>query len=170
MVARVVEIRGTLVGQKEIERNLRNLTEKVARKVIRKGLNAAAGVVQKRIKRGAPRRHGSLRRSIVKKVLTSKDKNTLTAVIGVDLLRTEFVVDNGRPLKQVPANYMHLVNWGHVIRRKKDGPIVGFVHGTKFVEKWVTVINTTLRKFRTKLWQELIREIRKKRIQKSVGD
>ncbi len=66
----LVEIR--IEGAKQLERKLIKLPNKIGKKVITKSLRKGAAIVRKRTKSLAPRRTGTLRKSIITRVATSR--------------------------------------------------------------------------------------------------
>jgi hypothetical protein len=71
-----------LAGAKELERKLRTLGDRVQRKVLRQAVNAAATPVVKSVKQKAKKQSGLLKKSLGKKIVTNKKRQSVTAVIG----------------------------------------------------------------------------------------
>ena len=86
------------------------LTGKPARRVLRKAINAGANQVVRRAKALVPVESGTLKRSIGKKVGTSRDKSHVYAVIGPREDQKYVTFIDGK--KRDPANYVHLVELG----------------------------------------------------------
>ena len=100
----------TLTGDKHLAKLLTGLGDKVARKVTRQAVTTAANPVLKAARAKAPKRTGLLAKSLGKKVKTSKDKQTVTALVGPrrDVVGTF----EGKPYK--PSRIAHLVENGKI--------------------------------------------------------
>jgi len=105
-------------GLDEINKKLKNLDDKVARKIIKKGINDGTKIVLKEMKSLVPIRTGLLRKSLGRKVKAYRKSKLILGLIGP---RMGFVrVINGK--KVDPTNYAHLVEFGH--GRVKPKPFV----------------------------------------------
>lgn len=69
-------------GFAELVANLRDLAPNVQRSVLRPAARAGTKAPRQRLKRTAPRRSGALRKAIISKVSTSKDKMRVTGTVG----------------------------------------------------------------------------------------
>lgn len=99
-----------LKGDKALERTLRTLGERVQRKIVRSSVNAAATPVLKAARSNVTTESGLLKQSLAKKVNTSKDKQSITAIIGPRRdVKGEY---DGKTRK--PSRYAHLVEKGFI--------------------------------------------------------
>lgn len=73
-------LRAEVTNERIVLQSLDNVEKKVRKKLVRKGTVAAAKIVQKEVKRLAPRTNGFLQRSI--KVVTSAKQGIVTSRIG----------------------------------------------------------------------------------------
>lgn len=97
-------------GLKELQRKLATLPERVQRKVMRPAVNAGATPVLKAARQKAKKRTGLLKKSLGKKVVTNKKRQTVSAIVGP---RKGVQADvNGRPYK--PSRTAHLVEKGFI--------------------------------------------------------
>src|SRR4051812_20572613 len=110
-----------LKGDKQLERLLRGLGDRVQRKVLRAAVSAGATPVVKTAKARARKRSGLLKKSLGKKVVTNKRTQSATAIVGA---RKSVTGPNG----ERPARYLHLVEKGHI------GPGGQYVPGQPFLE------------------------------------
>lgn len=96
-----------LQGFKECESKLKRLKDvKRLKKIFRKGINAAAAVVVKSVRKAWPRDTGLSAKSVTKKIV--KTRSGYMAVIGID--KSAVGVSRGR--KHVPKNIDHLIELG----------------------------------------------------------
>lgn len=105
--------RSGIDGLDDLTKGLKTLGGKVERKVLRQAVNASATPVLKSAKQHVAEDSedtGALGRSLIKKVQTSKDKQTVTAIVGPSR-DAEEIVDE--VLKR-PARYAHLVENGWI--------------------------------------------------------
>ena len=100
-----------LIGDKKLVRKLAELEKKAAKKIAKKVVRAGATVMKKSIKRHVPVDEGLLKKSIAAKIIRAG------AILGASKDYSE----GG----EVPANYVHLVEYGHV---KADGTVVQGKH------------------------------------------
>jgi HK97 gp10 family phage protein len=101
----------------ELLARLAGLDRKVARKALRKGLTEATRVVMWDARALVPKRTGTLRKSIGRKVWTKRGGAVIAGIIGP---RKGFrVLVRGRPVN--PVRYAHLVEFGRraVVAKKK---------------------------------------------------
>ena len=101
-----------LIGDKKLIRKLNQLEKKVVKRIDKKVLRAGAAVYKRVIKKLVPVDEGHAKKSIDYK-LTGKSG----AVIGA---RADYRADD-----DVPANYIHLIEYGHVA---PDGTVVPGSH------------------------------------------
>ncbi|MGC4031478.1 MAG: HK97 gp10 family phage protein [Tepidisphaeraceae bacterium] len=113
----------TLTGDKQLAKLLSGLGDKVARKVTRQAVNAAANPVLKAARAKVVKRSGLLANSLGKKVSTSKDKQTVTARVGPRRDVTGTV--DGK--KYRPARIAHLVEHGHLTASGTHTPAQPFL-------------------------------------------
>ena len=99
-----------LTGDKELEKALRSLGPKIAKKVLRQAVSAAATPVVKSAKANVTERSGLLKKSLGKKVRVNKNRGTASARVGArSNVQGEF---EGKP--HVPWRVAHLVELGHI--------------------------------------------------------
>lgn len=113
----------TLKGDKELARLLNGIGEKVARKALRSAVSAGATPVVKAAKQKAAKRSGLLKRSLGKKVVANRHRQSATAIVGARKSVTGTV--NGKPYK--PSRIAHLVEKPHI------GPDGQYVPGRPFL-------------------------------------
>lgn len=100
----------SLTGDKELEKALRSLGPRVAKKVLRQAISAAASPVVKSAKANVTERSGLLKKSLGKKVRANKRRGTASARVGA---RTNVKGEvDGKP--HVPWRIAHLVELGHI--------------------------------------------------------
>ena len=96
-------------GDKKLIKQLKRLgSVKVAKRVLRKAVNAASQEVVKAVRRNAPVDTGTYKIAATKKVVGS-DFN-YTGIIGADAKAKGPVVDGAT---RIPANYDHLIEYGY---------------------------------------------------------
>src|SRR5262249_53382629 len=106
MPANDVSIR---MDDRKLQRLLRDLPDRIERKVLRQATGPATTPILKPAKRLCPRGDtGLLRKSLIKKLVTYKARNTVVGIIGSN--RATASVINGKRYR--PANYIHLVEHG----------------------------------------------------------
>lgn len=98
------------VGDKALERTLRTLGDRVQRKIVRSAVNAAATPVLKAARANVTTESGLLKKSLAKKVGTSKDKTSVTAIVGP---RRDVQGEYEGEMRK-PSRYAHLVEKGFI--------------------------------------------------------
>lgn len=99
-----------LRGDHELKHLFDELPKRIKRKALRKAVDAAAAPIQKQAKKRVRKRHGFLKKGIKRKLKTYKNTGNVVAIIGVDRNATG---TNPQGRREVPANYMHLIESGH---------------------------------------------------------
>src|SRR4051812_47249427 len=99
-----------LFGDKQLERVFKTLGERVQRKVLRSAVSVAATPVVKAAKQNANKESGLLKKSLGKKIVTNKQKQSVTAVIGP----RRDVSGTYKGKRRKPSRYAHLVEKGHI--------------------------------------------------------
>lgn len=117
----------TTKGFEEIERALTKLPDKVARKVIIKGVRAGARVALKDIRRAAPTR--GTRKALKSKVRRARNAPIVTAVIGPST-SPQF----NAPTITRPA-LVSIQEFGTIRRVTAAGAFRGEIKGTGFMER-----------------------------------
>lgn len=120
-------------GFDEISALLKELPAAMRADVLEGALVKASRPIQRAMSAKAPRRTGALKRSIAVKGISSKAKGTAAALIGPD--RNYY--QGGKRLKKgadrrgadKPANYAHLVEFGHYSGTSSEG-FGAFAKGT----------------------------------------
>lgn len=100
----MIHVGGYVTGDKEITAHLEALDKSFARRIIRKGVRKGIQIGAKMAKPYAPKKSGTLRKSIGSKVSKAKGGTRVAGVVGA---RYGFE-KNG----QDPTKYQHLVNRG----------------------------------------------------------
>jgi HK97 gp10 family phage protein len=115
--------RMTLTGDKQLEKALRSLGPRVAKKVLRGAVNAAATPVLKTARAKVSEESGLLKKSLGKKVRLNKRTGTASARVGArNTIQGEH---DGKP--RVPWRYAHLVELGHVDENGRHVPAHPFL-------------------------------------------
>ncbi|MGE5611150.1 MAG: HK97 gp10 family phage protein [Bacillota bacterium] len=113
-----------ILGQKQLERLLMTLPDRVQRKATRSAVNRAATPIVKAARAGAQKQSGLLKKAINKKIKTYPAKQTVMAIIGPRRdVRGEY-----KGKRRVPANYAHLAESGHI-----DVKTGRFIPGSHFL-------------------------------------
>lgn len=99
-----------LTGDKQLEKALRSLGPKIAKKVLRQAISAAATPVVKSAKANVTERTGLLKKSLGKKVKVNKRRGTASARVGARS-NVQGEVDGKA---HIPAKIAHLVELGHI--------------------------------------------------------
>jgi HK97 gp10 family phage protein len=99
-----------ITGDKALAALLGQLPDRVARKVLKSAVNAAANPVLKSARRRVRKRTGLLKKSLGKKTVTNKKTDSATAIVG-PRQDVQGVV-NGKPYR--PARIAHLVEKGFI--------------------------------------------------------
>jgi HK97 gp10 family phage protein len=155
-----------LDGDERLNRALKQLPEKVQKRVQRKAVNAALAPIRKAMRANAPRVTQTLKKSIRSKVVTYRQ-----ATFGIAGAANKVIVVRGR--KYNAANYAHLVEYGtrpHAIwsvwipEREEFIPIVHHpgTPANPFMRKsWEGKQRTAFQEFVDKAWKELTIEAHK---------
>jgi HK97 gp10 family phage protein len=117
-MARSVYIREPLTGMAEISAALQGIPEAVKTRIMSTALRAAARPLVVSARAYAPRRTGALRRSISSVIRKYRQGQIAVAVVGPDkgYYNEGKRAKKGQRGKDRPANYAHLVEFGHVIK------------------------------------------------------
>lgn len=118
--------RSGIGGFDDLMKGLKTLGGKVERKVLRQAVNASATPVLNTARQHVEEQSedtGALGRSLIKKVKTSRDKQTVTAIVGPST-DAEEIIDG--ELKR-PARYAHLVENGHIDENGNHVPAQPFL-------------------------------------------
>jgi HK97 gp10 family phage protein len=99
-----------LFGSKELQRTFNTLGERVQRSVLRSAVSVASTPISRAAKANAPRESGLLKKSLGKKVVTNKEKQSVSAIIGPR--RNVSGMHKGKLRK--PSRYAHLVEKGFI--------------------------------------------------------
>lgn len=112
-----LRINATFSGAKEAERSLKRLKRGAANKIARRALSKSSTVVLKAVKDNVPRREGLLKKSLGRKVFTTKTKGRTMALVGP---RMGFkIFKDGKPID--PVKYAHIVEFGRkavIVKRR----------------------------------------------------
>lgn len=120
-----------VIGAKEVERKLKELEPKLAKKVLKRGLRAGAKIVRKAAQSKAPIKTGGIKKGI--KVRAGKTKKGFISIrVGV-----------GNQWFTGPNFYAAFVEFGHKVGRRlskaKDAALhdtrKGYVEGQHFIEE-----------------------------------
>ena len=113
----------SLTGDRDLERNLRTLGARLAKKVLKQAVNAAATPVLKTARAKVSRESGLLAKALAKKTRMNSRRGTASARVGAKTgVQGEF---DGKT--RVPANYAHLVELGHVDENGQHVPAKPFL-------------------------------------------
>jgi HK97 gp10 family phage protein len=96
------------VDDRKVRRMLKELPDRIERKVLRQAIGPATTPAVKAAKRLAPRDSGLLKKSIAKKIKTYKKTNTAVSIVGPKKDVVEVI--NGKNKR--PSKYAHLVEGG----------------------------------------------------------
>ena len=99
-----------LFGDKALKRTFEQLGERVQRKVLRAAVTAAATPVSKAAKANAAKESGLLKKSLGRKIVTNKKRQSVTAIVGPR--RGVSAQYKGKLRK--PSRYAHLVEKGFI--------------------------------------------------------
>lgn len=129
----------------ELSRALNLIPAAMRADILAPAVGAAAEPIKSAMRRLAPKDTGALEASIDKKVISDAHKGTAAALVGPDrnYYRGGKALGKGDDRRGAarPANYAHLVEFGHVAvapikktsRRKKTALEVGFVPPRPFI-------------------------------------
>ena len=163
-----------LIGLPELRVKLRALPGNVQKRIMRPAVNFALTPMNAKAKRNCPVDTGILKSSIGKKIKQYVNSGTTWGAIGV---RKGFAVNVGKAggtirigKKDVfvaeshnPRAYVHLVEFGHVLRRKKKGPTVGYVKGSRFLTRaYEATKDEALRRLAVKIEKGIAKEATRK--------
>lgn len=113
-----------LEGDKALERKLRTLGERVQRRVLRSAVSAAATPTLKSARQKAKKQSGLLKKSLGKKIVTNKKRQSVTAIVGA---RKEVQgAHQGKPRQA--SRYSHLVEKGFINEHGEHVPPQPFLH------------------------------------------
>jgi HK97 gp10 family phage protein len=113
------------IDARDHRRALKLLGERVAKRVSRKAVTAGSAPIVKATRAGAPQESGLLAKSIGRKIKAFGDTGNAYAIVGA---RRDVVGEfNGQTRR--PANYLHLIELGHI---NADG---SFTPGNPFVKR-----------------------------------
>jgi HK97 gp10 family phage protein len=114
-----------LIGDKQLEKLFKTLGERVQRKVLRKAVNKSATPLVKAARADAPKESGLLKKAMGKKVVTDKQRQSVTAIVGP----RRNVVGQYKGKLRKPARYSHLAHNGFIDKDGNHHP------GTPFLTK-----------------------------------
>ena len=135
-------------GNKADQRMFALLPDKVARRVVRKAVNAAAAPVRSALRKNMPKDTGSAKSTVSSKTVTSKDKTNIQALIGWDRKKEKDGKRGGR--------YAHLIENGFIAR---DGTLVAGKFPLRRAEQ--STKSQSQSKFGTKMGAEIAKEAAK---------
>jgi len=123
IMAAQINVRGT----RQLERNLKEMGNKVARRIGGKAVNFAMTPVLKAARQNAPDRFGVLKRALAKKTLRNPVSGIVTTIVGVKASHVEVHAAPARGggqrlIKSRPLKYIHLVEHGG--RRIRPNPFI----------------------------------------------
>ena len=101
----------SITGDKQLKKLLKQLPEKVQRKVMSAAMRKAVKPIQSAAQAKAPVDTGTLALSMGSKVKTYAKSKTTVGIIGP---KTGFSSESGGKKRNVPAFYAHLVEKGHI--------------------------------------------------------
>jgi HK97 gp10 family phage protein len=117
-------IRGKVDGLEDLKRALAGVDGRVRKKALRKGVNAAAGVILKRARQKVPVRLGLLKKSLGRKVKVYRKEGAVVGIVGprTGFRRQVGTTKDGRPVFENPTQIAHLVEKG--TRRSRAKPFM----------------------------------------------
>jgi len=102
-----------VTGDKQLERKLARLPDRVLNRVVRRASAKAMIPVSRSAKANAPRETGLLAKSIGRKTKVFKSGGTVQTVVGPRLGFKQMVtLPNGKTMLRNPFKYAHLVEFG----------------------------------------------------------
>jgi HK97 gp10 family phage protein len=107
-------------GDRQLERMLRGLPDKVLRKVTRQAINAGATPVLKAARKNVPVDKAVLKKAMTKKVKVYQKSSTVLGLVGP---------------RARAAPHAHLADKGSVLRRHKSGKSIGAMPASGFMAK-----------------------------------
>ena len=99
-----------LMGDRQLKKLLKSLPDKIQKKVMRAAMKAATKPIQAAAQAKAPQQTGTLALSMANKVKTYNKSRVTVGIIGP---KTGFSSES-EGKTNVPANYAHLVEFGHI--------------------------------------------------------
>lgn len=126
--------RHEFTGASALSATLRGMAEEVRTEVLARAVTKASVPIRSSTKRNAPRDTGALAASVQTKVVADEKKGHAYALTGPDRSYYRGKKKLGKKADNRgasrPANYVHLVEWGHVTGTGK-GRFGGFAKGAK---------------------------------------
>ncbi len=116
-------------GSKQLARAFKALPAQVQQRSVRKAVSFALTPLLRSVKAEAPENTGALKESMRKKTKVYKGKGVVMGMVGPDKSFIRYY----RGQKQVPANYIQPLTYGHIIRNTKGGPVIGTVRPNRFM-------------------------------------
>jgi len=110
----------SMSGDRQVEQMLKQLPDRVLRKVTRQAVNAGATPVLKAARSNVNVKRGVLRAALTKKVKTYTKSQTVLALVGP---------------RAKAAPHANLVEGGSVLRRQKSGKSTGQMPASHFLSK-----------------------------------
>lgn len=111
-----------------LEMTFEEIVKQVHRRAMKRALLKAATPMLKAARQNVPKRHGSLRKALKKRGRTYKDGRAFV-IVGPD--RNYQVTIDGKNVQ--PVYYAHLLEFGHVIKAKRKGRVLGHVPPKPFL-------------------------------------
>lgn len=121
----------------ELVNRLRDLDKKAARAAVRKGMGDVTKPVNKDAKANVPKRTGTLRKSIGRKVFVTRGGAQVFGVVKPRGGEKYAPIISGRKIN--PIKYAHLVEYGRVSVKIKDKKVL-VAGGAKFLGKTVKAV------------------------------
>lgn len=144
------DIGGIEIDAKELMKQFDKLPDRVARRVSRKAVNYGSTPVIRAIRERVQKRTGLTKKSIGRKTVYYKNRQTAVAVIGS---RQNIRGENPDGSPHAPFNIFHLLDRGHI------APDGSFVPGSMAVEEGSRAAESqALDRMHQKLAQEIERE------------
>lgn len=148
-------------GFREVELNIAELQQKLARGAMRGAITKAARLVTAKAKALAPVSTGLLKKSIRQKVITDTKKNLVTVIIGPsnNVVGQVDRLGNGAITIARPAKYAHLVEFGTAARGSfgRDSVIIepGNAPQPFMRPAWEATRDTAAEKYKAELAPEI---------------
>lgn len=113
-------VKAEIEGVRDLVKQLETLQTKVRKKTLRKMVTGMAKVVNKGMKRRAPRRTKTLSKSIGQRVKVYRQSGNTVAIVGPRKGFAQVIEHEGKAIKVNPEKYAHLVEFGTKHSRAKS--------------------------------------------------
>lgn len=105
-------VRSEIGGLKEALSALDQVSNKIRKKALKKGIAKATRVLRSEARRRAVKKTGLLRKSLAQKVIVVKKTDTVLGMVGPKRGLKQEVIRDGKHVLSDPVRYAHLVELG----------------------------------------------------------